>query len=117
MDNTNIFFNISRLISDSNSLALDFYEMIVDSGFALINHHLIEISSSKSSCKYTELTLPMSVLGIVQSTRKTTLNDTSRIGDPSSEVANKALRRDNTTFHETKGSFVRNVKCWLYRFR
>ena len=86
MDNTNIFFNISRLISDSNSLALDFYEM------------------------------PMSVLGIVQSTRKTTLNDTSRIGDPSSEVANKALRRDNT-FHETKGSFVRNVECWLYRFR
>ena len=26
--------------------ALDFYEVIVDSGFALVNHHLIEISSS-----------------------------------------------------------------------
>ena len=27
-------------------LALNFYEMIVDSGIALINYHLIEISSS-----------------------------------------------------------------------
>ncbi len=38
------------LISDSTKtirlLALDFYEVIVDSGFVLINYHLIEISSS-----------------------------------------------------------------------
>jgi hypothetical protein len=27
-------------------LALDFYDVIVNSGFALINYHLIEISSS-----------------------------------------------------------------------
>ena len=27
-------------------LALNFYEMIVDSGFALISYHLIEISGS-----------------------------------------------------------------------
>ena len=42
--------NISCLIFDSTKtirlLALNFYEMIVDSGFALINYHLIEISSS-----------------------------------------------------------------------
>ena len=31
---------------DMIKLALDFYDMIVDSGFALINYHLIEISSS-----------------------------------------------------------------------
>ena len=41
--------NISCLIFDSTKtirlLALNFYEMIVDSGFALINYHLIEISS------------------------------------------------------------------------
>ena len=30
--------------------ALDFYEMIVDSAFRLINYHLIEISSSQSNC-------------------------------------------------------------------
>ena len=38
------------LISDSTKtirlLALDFYEVIVDSGFALFNYRLIEISSS-----------------------------------------------------------------------
>ncbi len=38
------------LISDSTKtirlLALDFYEAIVDSGFALTNYHFIEISSS-----------------------------------------------------------------------
>ena len=42
--------NISCLIFDSTKtirlLALNFYETIVDSGFALINYHLIEISSS-----------------------------------------------------------------------
>ena len=27
-------------------LALDFYEAIVNSGFALVNYHLVEISSS-----------------------------------------------------------------------
>ena len=41
--------NISCLIFDSTKtirlLALNFYEMIVDSGFALINYHLIEISA------------------------------------------------------------------------
>ena len=41
---------ISCLILDSTKtirlLALNFYEMIVDSGFALIDYHLIEISSS-----------------------------------------------------------------------
>ncbi len=41
---------ILYLISDSTKtirlLALNFYEMIVDSGFALINYHLIEMSSS-----------------------------------------------------------------------
>ncbi len=41
--------NILCVISDSTKtirlLALDFYEVIVDSGFALINYHLIEISS------------------------------------------------------------------------
>ena len=43
-------YKILCLISDSTKtirlLALDFYEAIVDSGFALINYHLIEISSS-----------------------------------------------------------------------
>ena len=29
-----------------NRVAIDFYEMIVDWGFAFINYHLIEISSS-----------------------------------------------------------------------
>ena len=42
--------NISYLIFDSTKtirlLALNFYEMIVDSGFALIDYYLIEISSS-----------------------------------------------------------------------
>ena len=42
--------NILCFISDSTktirSLALDFYEGIVDSGFALVNYHLIEISNS-----------------------------------------------------------------------
>ena len=42
--------NVSHLISDSTKtirlFALDFHEMIVDSGFALINYQLIEISSS-----------------------------------------------------------------------
>ena len=42
--------NILYLISDSTKtirlLALNSYEVIVDSGFALINYHLIEISSS-----------------------------------------------------------------------
>ncbi len=42
--------NILCLVSDSTKtirlLALDFYEVIVGSGFALINYHLIEISSS-----------------------------------------------------------------------
>ena len=31
-------------------LALDFHAVIVDSGFALINYHRIEISSSQSNC-------------------------------------------------------------------
>ena len=30
--------------------ALDFYEVIVDSAFGLINYHLIEIESEKSNC-------------------------------------------------------------------
>ncbi len=42
-------YRILCLISNSTKtirlLALDFYEAIVDSGFALINYHLIEISS------------------------------------------------------------------------
>ena len=46
----NFLLNISCLIVDSTKtirlLAINFYEMIVDSGFALINYHLIEISSS-----------------------------------------------------------------------
>jgi hypothetical protein len=44
------FAIFSCLISDSTKtirlLSLDFYEMIVDSGFPLINYQLIEISSS-----------------------------------------------------------------------
>ena len=44
------FFYISCFISDSAKiirlLALDFYEIIINSGFALINYHLIEILSS-----------------------------------------------------------------------
>ncbi len=43
-------YKILCLITDSTKtirlLALDFYEVIVNSGFALINYHLIEISSS-----------------------------------------------------------------------
>ena len=31
-------------------LALNFSEAIVNSGFALVNYHLIEISSSQSNC-------------------------------------------------------------------
>ena len=42
--------NISCLIFDSTKtirlIALNFYEMIADSGFALIDYHLIEVSSS-----------------------------------------------------------------------
>ena len=34
-------------------LALDFHAVIVDSGFALINYHLIEISSSQSKAPST----------------------------------------------------------------
>ena len=45
-----MFIKINLLIFDSTKtirlLALNFYEMIVDSGFALIGYHLIEISSS-----------------------------------------------------------------------
>ncbi len=42
-------YKILCLVSDSTKtirlLALNFYEVIVDSGFALINYHLIEIKS------------------------------------------------------------------------
>ena len=31
-------------------LALNFYALVVDAGFALINYHCIEISSSYSNC-------------------------------------------------------------------
>ena len=45
-----MFIKINLLIFDSTKtirlLALNFYEMIVDSGFSLIDYHLIEISSS-----------------------------------------------------------------------
>ena len=48
--NTNFLLNIPCLTSDSTKtirlLARDFYAVIVDSGFALINYHRIEISSS-----------------------------------------------------------------------
>ena len=46
--------NLFQLWNDSTKtirlLALDFYAVIVNSGFALINYHRIEISSSQSNC-------------------------------------------------------------------